>query len=137
MDFGWNSEELAFRDRVREFIHTNWNGADPEEGDGDEAGAWERTRAYQKEMAKHGWLTMAWPKEYGGQAASFMEQMIFAEESALVGAPGGAECGTNTSNGEALHREAHESSPDRPRFEPGSVECVMSDERLNETKMRT
>ena len=90
MDFGWNSEELAFRDKVREFIHGNWNGADPEEGDGDEAEAWERTRAYQKKMATNGWLTMAWPKEYGGQAASFMEQMIFAEESALVGAPGGA-----------------------------------------------
>ncbi len=76
MDFGWSTEELAFRDRVRDFIHSNWNGSDPEEGDGDETAAWERTREYQKEMAKHGWLTMAWPREYGGQAASFMEQMI-------------------------------------------------------------
>jgi len=87
MDFGWNEEELAFREKVRDFVHTNWGGGDIEE-EGDEAGAWERLRAYQKEMAKQGWLTMAWPKEYGGQAASFMEQMIFAEESALVGAPG-------------------------------------------------
>ena len=87
MDFGWNEEELAFRERVRDFVHSNWGGGDPEE-EGDEAGAWERMRAYQKEMGKQGWLTMAWPKEYGGQAASFMEQMIFAEESALVGAPG-------------------------------------------------
>jgi len=88
MDFGWNEEELAFREKVRDFVHSNWNGGDIEE-EGDEAGAWERLRAYQKEMAKQGWLTMAWPKEYGGQAASYMEQMIFAEESALVGAPGG------------------------------------------------
>ena len=32
-------------------------------------------------------VTARLTKEYGGQAASFMEQMIFAEESALVGAP--------------------------------------------------
>ncbi len=89
MDFGWNEEEQAFRDKVREFIHANWKGGFDAEEEGDEDGSWERMREYQKEMAKNGWLTMAWPKEYGGQAASFMEQMIFAEESALVGAPGG------------------------------------------------
>ena len=89
MDFGWNEEERAFRDKVRDFIHSNWQGGDAEE-EGAEDGSWERLREYQKEMAKNGWLTMAWPKEYGGQAANFMEQMIFAEESALVGAPGGA-----------------------------------------------
>jgi len=90
MDFGWNEEERAFRDKVRDFIHSNWKGGFDAEEEGDEDGSWERLREYQKEMAKNGWLTMAWPKEYGGQAANFMEQMIFAEESALVGAPGGA-----------------------------------------------
>ena len=90
MDFGWNDEEQAFRDKVRDFIHSNWKGGFDAEEEGDEDGSWERLREYQKEMAKNGWLTMAWPKEYGGQAANFMEQMIFAEESALVGAPGGA-----------------------------------------------
>jgi alkylation response protein AidB-like acyl-CoA dehydrogenase len=88
MDFGWDNEELTFRDSVRSFLQANWQGGDIEE-EGDEQGAWERLRVYQKEMAAQGWLTMAWPKEYGGLAASFMEQMIFAEESALVGAPGG------------------------------------------------
>jgi alkylation response protein AidB-like acyl-CoA dehydrogenase len=32
---------------------------------------------------------MAWPKEYGGLGASHMEQLIFREESAYAGAPGG------------------------------------------------
>ena len=89
MDFGWNAEEQKFRERVRAFVTENWDGADPEAGEGDEEAGWQRTRAYQKVLAKHGWLTMAWPKEYGGQDASYMEQMMFAEESALVGAPGG------------------------------------------------
>ncbi len=89
MDFGWNVEEEKFRERVRTFVTENWDGADPESGEGDEDAGWQRTRVYQKALAEHGWLTMAWPQEYGGRDASYMEQMMFAEESALVGAPGG------------------------------------------------
>ncbi len=89
MDFGWNSEELRFRGSVRAFLEQNWHGDGFEEGTADENEAWEETREYQRRLADHKWLTMAWPAEYGGQAASYMEQMIFAEESGLVGAPGG------------------------------------------------
>jgi alkylation response protein AidB-like acyl-CoA dehydrogenase len=89
MDFGWNAEEQAIKERVRGFLDENWNVSSFDEGEADEDTEWEETRAYQKQLAQHGWLTMAWPEEYGGQAASFMEQMIFAEESGLVGAPGG------------------------------------------------
>ncbi|MEX1021587.1 MAG: acyl-CoA dehydrogenase family protein, partial [Dehalococcoidia bacterium] len=34
---------------------------------------------------------MAWPQEYGGRAASHWQQMIFAEESAIAGAPTGGQ----------------------------------------------
>jgi alkylation response protein AidB-like acyl-CoA dehydrogenase len=88
VDFGWDSAELGFRDDVRAFLQANWHGDSFEDGTADEDVAWARTREYQKQLAENNWLTMAWPEEYGGQAASFMEQMIFAEESGLVGAPG-------------------------------------------------
>jgi len=88
MEFGWNEEELGFRDQVRAFLDANWKGDAFEEGTADEDTAWEQTREYQRQLADNHWLTMAWPAEYGGQAASYMEQMIFAEESGLVGAPG-------------------------------------------------
>ncbi len=88
MDFGWDSAELGFREDVRAFLSENWHGDSFEEGTADEDAAWAQTREYQKQLAENNWLTMAWPEEYGGQAASFMEQMIFAEESGLVGAPG-------------------------------------------------
>ena len=42
--------------------------------------------SYSKE---HGWLTLAWPKEYGGLGASHIRQSIFAEECAYHGAPSG------------------------------------------------
>ena len=39
------------------------------------------------QMGKDGWLTLSWPKEYGGQARSPMEGLIFTDEAAIAGAP--------------------------------------------------
>ena len=39
------------------------------------------------QMGKDGWLALGWPKEYGGQARSPMEQLIFTDEAAIAGAP--------------------------------------------------
>jgi alkylation response protein AidB-like acyl-CoA dehydrogenase len=39
------------------------------------------------QMGKDGWLALGWPKEYGGQARSSMDQLIFTDEAAIAGAP--------------------------------------------------
>ncbi|ORV51804.1 acyl-CoA dehydrogenase [Mycolicibacter engbaekii] len=39
------------------------------------------------QMGQDGWLTLSWPKEYGGQARSAMDQLIFTDEAAIAGAP--------------------------------------------------
>src|SRR5579875_2638640 len=39
------------------------------------------------QMGKDGWLTLNWPKEYGGQDRSPMDSLIFADEAAIAGAP--------------------------------------------------
>jgi 3-oxocholest-4-en-26-oyl-CoA dehydrogenase alpha subunit len=39
------------------------------------------------QMGRDGWLALGWPKEYGGQARSAMDQLIFTDEAALAGAP--------------------------------------------------
>jgi alkylation response protein AidB-like acyl-CoA dehydrogenase len=39
------------------------------------------------QMGKDGWLTLSWPTEYGGQARSPMDQLIFTDEAAIAGAP--------------------------------------------------
>jgi alkylation response protein AidB-like acyl-CoA dehydrogenase len=44
-------------------------------------------REMVKQMAKDGWLGIGWPKEYGGQGKSQMEQFIFFDESMRSGAP--------------------------------------------------
>jgi alkylation response protein AidB-like acyl-CoA dehydrogenase len=39
------------------------------------------------QMGRDGWLALGWPKEYGGQARSTMDQLIFTDEAAVAGAP--------------------------------------------------
>jgi 3-oxocholest-4-en-26-oyl-CoA dehydrogenase alpha subunit len=40
-----------------------------------------------KRMGADGWLGIGWPKEYGGQDRSPLEQLIFFDEAARAGAP--------------------------------------------------
>jgi alkylation response protein AidB-like acyl-CoA dehydrogenase len=40
-----------------------------------------------RQMGADGWLTLSWPEEYGGRGGSTLEQLIFADEAALAGAP--------------------------------------------------
>jgi alkylation response protein AidB-like acyl-CoA dehydrogenase len=40
-----------------------------------------------RQMGEDGWLGIGWPKEYGGQGRSTMEQFIFFDESMRAGAP--------------------------------------------------
>ena len=88
MEFTFTPEQEVFRGRVRSFIKENWTPPAPSARNGsDEVN--EADRTYEKRLAKNGWLTMAWPKEYGGLAASHMEQTIFREESVYAGVPGG------------------------------------------------
>ena len=44
-------------------------------------------RQVVKQMGADGWLGIGWPKEYGGQGRSALEQFIFFDESMRAGAP--------------------------------------------------
>jgi len=90
MDFTFSVEEEAFRAEVRTFLDEelppDWDGLD-------EDGAFQGqglgiTRRMSKRLAERGWLTLAWPKEHGGQERSIMEQMLFKEEMAYFQVPG-------------------------------------------------
>jgi len=39
------------------------------------------------QMGRDGWLALGWPTEYGGQARSSMDQLIFTDEASAAGAP--------------------------------------------------
>jgi alkylation response protein AidB-like acyl-CoA dehydrogenase len=55
-------------------------------GQGEYGGA-ELYKGLVRQMGSDGWLGIGWPKEYGGQARSMVDQLIFMDEASLVGAP--------------------------------------------------
>ena len=54
---------------------------------GGEIGIGNVYRETVSQMGEDGWLALGWPTEYGGQARSTMEQLIFTDEAAIAGAP--------------------------------------------------
>ncbi len=96
MDFRFTPEQEQFREEVREFLRQELP-ADYQGGGsyGDEGGESTRelSRRLMAKLAERKWLAMAWPEEYGGLAASHMQQLVYNEEMSYQGAPGGFSMG--------------------------------------------
>ncbi|KAA1297935.1 MAG: acyl-CoA dehydrogenase [SAR202 cluster bacterium] len=90
MDFKFENEDEKFREEVIDFIDKelpwDWRNLDLDAEDDDDKIL---VRQFKKKLGEKGWLTMAWPEEYGGQAASHMRQVVFNEEMAYRGIPVG------------------------------------------------
>jgi alkylation response protein AidB-like acyl-CoA dehydrogenase len=81
------TEQKRFRDGLREYLAAMMTDALREElGSGWEGGGPEFRKA-MKQMGRDGLLGLSWPKEYGGQERSAVEQFIFADEVQAVGFP--------------------------------------------------
>jgi alkylation response protein AidB-like acyl-CoA dehydrogenase len=83
MDLTLSPSERVFRDRLRAWLDENNPGPDPP---GDDA-TFEHRRDWQRKLFDAGYAGFAWPKEYGGQGATLVEQAIFGEEMARAKAP--------------------------------------------------
>ena len=90
MDFRLSAEEEAFRAEVREWVteHAPPGGFGVDREEQFDPRFWELTQQTAKRLAEKGWLTLAWPKAYGGQGRSVIEQAIFQEETMFAGVPG-------------------------------------------------
>jgi len=79
-----SEEAERVRAEVRAFLKTeladrppfkkadSWNGADP---------------AFSRKMGAKGWISMTWPKQYGGHERSALERYVVLEEMLAAGAP--------------------------------------------------
>ena len=80
MEFKFTPEEEDFREELRDFLKNelpdDWTGGMSEEEED-----WEFTLEMRKKLAEKGWLTMAWPEDYGGQGAS---HMMNSQPSAII-----------------------------------------------------
>lgn len=97
MEFGFSEQELAFREAVEDFLKkelphdwpeksTHWPGGygtlelqDPK--------MLEVVYDFRRKLVDKGWLTISWPKEYGGEAHSYIEQALFEERMSYFRAP--------------------------------------------------
>lgn len=88
MDFGFKKEEIELIEEVRAFIK---EGVTPElveetHGLGGVYGG-PKARKFIKKLAARGWLTPAWPREYGGLDSSEMVTYMIRDEMAYAGLP--------------------------------------------------
>ncbi|KUL37940.1 acyl-CoA dehydrogenase family protein [Streptomyces regalis] len=75
MDFGFTTEDEAFRAEVRAWLSEHAES-------GQDRRVWERT------LGKAGWIGLGWPEDgYGNRTVDLTQQVVWAEEYARSGAP--------------------------------------------------
>src|SRR5689334_9342687 len=96
MEFGFRPDELAFADEVREFLRTHLPARYPHDGMDAGYGSGAHSHAFLRELAAQGWLSMTWPRAFGGAERPMMHKLVLLEELGKAGAPFGplANCWT-------------------------------------------
>jgi alkylation response protein AidB-like acyl-CoA dehydrogenase len=89
MDLSFTSDEEKFRLEVRRFLEENL----PKSGLGagregrEDKELIERSKAWQRKLHEAGYIALAWPREYGGQAMDPVRQSIVNDEMVRARAP--------------------------------------------------
>ena len=90
MDFSYPPEAEAFRGELRDWLEANLDerfrsARSPLQGADERV---EILRDWNRLLDDSGYAAMSWPVEYGGRAATVIEQVVWAEEMHRAGAPG-------------------------------------------------
>ena len=86
MDFNDTPQEAEFRAEARSWLDSNAKKLSPDESplgmaEGPERGNLIKdSQAWQAKKADSGWACITWPKEYGGRAASSIQNVIWNQE---------------------------------------------------------
>ena len=89
MHIALEPEQVALREELREYFAELVTpevqaGLASATGEFGEAGVY---KDVIRQIGADGWLGIGWPKEYGGQARSMVEQLIFTDVAAVAGVP--------------------------------------------------
>jgi alkylation response protein AidB-like acyl-CoA dehydrogenase len=82
----YTADQQALRAELRKYFSDLLSG-DTMEQLGEPGQGSETFRRLVRRMGEDGWLGIGWPKEYGGQGRSAIEQFIFFDEVQRAGAP--------------------------------------------------
>jgi alkylation response protein AidB-like acyl-CoA dehydrogenase len=86
MDLKFSAEDEAYRQRLRAWLKENL-GRRPDPPPATSKDPLAGARDWPRRLHDAGYLGLAWPREYGGQEASFTQQVVCAEEMARVRTP--------------------------------------------------
>ncbi|MEU7476731.1 acyl-CoA dehydrogenase family protein [Lentzea sp. NPDC042327] len=88
MRIGFTPEQESLRDELRAYFAALMT---PERraalSSGGDYGDAEVYKDTVRQMGKDGWLTIGWPREYGGRDRPMIEQLVFLDEASAAGAP--------------------------------------------------
>jgi alkylation response protein AidB-like acyl-CoA dehydrogenase len=90
MDFNDSPEEAAYREKVRAWLSANakkkrTDASEPMEADDNSSMA--ASKAWQAKKAAAGYAQITWPKEWGGQGGTPIQQVIFNQEEGAFDVP--------------------------------------------------
>lgn len=95
MDFEFTVEQEKFRQEVRAFLDrglprgwVDYIGPTIDDTVVNREDGWQVFKDIAVKLGERGWLSLFWPEEYGGQACSHVDYLIFLEEIARRGSPG-------------------------------------------------
>ncbi len=84
MELKFSPADEQYRLKLRAWLEANMPSTEvPEEQDA----AFAYQRAWQRQLYDGGWVGIHWPKEYGGQGATLVQQAIYAQETTRARAP--------------------------------------------------
>ncbi|HTO68583.1 MAG TPA: acyl-CoA dehydrogenase family protein [Myxococcota bacterium] len=90
MDFRFSQAELEYRDQARAWIRAHipswWENHEGDEFESEDA-TFDGIRRWHQELYDAGYVGVTWPKEYGGQGRTHVENALLQEELVLAGAP--------------------------------------------------
>jgi len=89
MNFDFTAAEQAFAEEVRQFVRANPPDTFPIDGMDAGYGSGANSRAFMRALGAQGWLSMCWPKAFGGRERPMFMKLVLMEELALAGAPFG------------------------------------------------
>ncbi|RFU65262.1 acyl-CoA dehydrogenase family protein [Peribacillus glennii] len=92
MDLSFSKEQEEYRQHVREWLTNNipqgWGTPEFNWPD-DEAERGKILREWDRKLYEGGFAGISWPKQYGGQGLSHVEEIIYDEEAGKLNAPSG------------------------------------------------
>jgi alkylation response protein AidB-like acyl-CoA dehydrogenase len=77
----------AFRAEVRAWLIENWDHQYDPETESQPLNHRKAMPGFSRKVGAKGWIGVSWPREYGGQARSALEQLVFEEEMTYSEAP--------------------------------------------------